>query len=221
MIELNHSYHLSQNPDEALRAEAVKIKVIGLGGAGCNELDRIVLNGIENADLVAINTDAQSLTSCVAAEKIQLGYGTTRGLGAGGDPEVGMAAGEEAADEIREAIEGSAMIFLCVGLGGGTGSGAASLVTRIAKEAGALVMVFATMPFSFEGKRRRMQAEDALHELQHSADAVICFENDKMGDAVAPKAELIRRSPTRPDHRPECACDLGTVQPPRVDSHWI
>jgi cell division protein FtsZ len=190
MIELNRSYHFSQNPDQPVPVELPCIKVIGLGGAGCNALDRIILNGIENAGLVAINTDAQSLTSCVAPEKIQLGHVATRGLGAGGDPELGVAAAEEAVEAIRECVEGAAMVFLCVGLGGGTGSGAAPLVTQIAKESGALVVVFATMPFSFEGRRRRLQAEEALYHMQQIADAVICFENDRMGDGVSPKAGI-------------------------------
>jgi len=183
MIELNRNYNLGQTA-----RESVRIKIVGIGGAGSNALDRIVLDGIETAGIVAINTDVQSLTSSVATQKVQLGRTATRGLGAGGDPEVGLAAGEEAADEIRQALEGVEMIFICVGLGGGTGSGSAPLIAGIAKEHGALTIVVATMPFAFEGKRRRAQAEEALEALQDAADAVICFENDKMGDAVSPHA---------------------------------
>jgi cell division protein FtsZ len=183
MIELNRSSNLTQ----AARDE-VKIKIVGVGGAGSNALDRIVLDGIGEAEIVAINSDVQSLTSSVATQKVQLGRNATRGLGAGGDPEVGLAAGEEAADEIRQALEGAQMIFICTGLGGGTGSGAAPLIASIAKEHGALTIVFATMPFAFEGRRRRAQAEESLAALQEAADAVICFENDKMGDAVSPQA---------------------------------
>lgn len=182
MIELNRNYMAQTD------GESVKIKIVGVGGAGSNALDRIVLDGIGGAEIVAINTDVQSLTSSVATQKVQLGRAATRGLGAGGDPEVGLAAGEEAVDEIRQALEGAELIFICAGLGGGTGSGATPLIASVAKEHGALTIVFATMPFTFEGKRRRAQAEDALAALQDAADAVICFENDKMGDAVSPQA---------------------------------
>ncbi|MEA3186631.1 MAG: cell division protein FtsZ [Chthoniobacter sp.] len=185
MIDLNRSYHLVPQTNDA-----VKIKIIGLGGAGSNALDRILLDGIDDAELVAMNSDVQSLTSSVANEKVQLGREATRGLGAGGDPEVGFAAAEEAMEEIRAALDGAGLIFLCAGLGGGTGSGAAPLVASLAKEHGALVVVFATMPFSFEGKRRAAQAHEALAALQAYADAVICFENDTMGDAVSPKAGI-------------------------------
>ncbi len=126
----------------------------------------------------------------VAARKVQLGRGSTRGLGTGGDPELGYQAAIESADEIRQAIAGARMIFICTGLGGGTGSGAAPIVAQLAREAGSLVIVFATLPFSFEGKRRAAQAQDALARLNEVANAVICFENDRMGDMVAPKAGI-------------------------------
>lgn len=183
MIELNRNQIEGQ-----AAAETVRVKIVGVGGAGSNVLDRIVLDGIGNAGIVAINTDVQSLTSSVATEKVQLGRTATRGLGSGGDPEVGYAAAEEAIDEIRAALEDAELIFICVGLGGGTGSGSAPLIAGLAKEHGALTIAVATMPFSFEGKRRGIQAEEALVTLQKSADAVICFENDRMGEAVPPHA---------------------------------
>ena len=183
MIELNHNQLDGHAP-----VGTVRVKIVGVGGAGSNVLDRIVLDGIGNVEIVAINTDVQSLTSSVATQKVQLGRAATRGLGAGGDPEVGLAAAEEAVDEIRDALEGAELIFICVGLGGGTGSGSAPLIAGLAKEHGALTIAVATMPFSFEGKRRGAQAEEALATLQQSADAVICFENDRMGDAVSPHA---------------------------------
>ena len=168
----------------------VRIKILGLGGAGSNALDRIMLDGPSGAEFVAINTDMQALTGSVAAEKVQLGRATTRGLGAGGDPEIGYAAAEEALGEIRAVIGDAQMVFLCVGLGGGTGSGAARIVASLAREQGALVIVFATLPFTFEGRRRMAQAEEALAAVRRDADVVICFENDKMGDAVAPLAGI-------------------------------
>src|SRR5580693_6831089 len=141
---------------------AVRIKVVGLGGAGGNVLDRLLLDGLDDVELVAINTDVQALTASVVEHKVQLGRNTTRGLGAGGDPEVGYAAAEEGVEEIRQALEGAQMIFLCAGLGGGTGSGAARIVASLAREQKALVIAFATLPFAFEGRRRRGQADEAL-----------------------------------------------------------
>jgi cell division protein FtsZ len=183
MIQLSRNYSLPEQQDDP-----ISIKVIGVGGAGLNAIDRIVLDGLERADLLVANTDAQSLASSVAAQKVQLGRMTTRGLGAGGDPELGYTAATEATDEIRNAISDARMIFICAGLGGGTGSGAAPVIAGLAREAGAMVISFATLPFGFEGKRRASQAEQALARLQEVSDAVICFENDKMGDIVAPKA---------------------------------
>ena len=145
---------------------------------------------MERADLIAVNTDVQSLASSVAAHKVQLGRSVTRGLGAGGDPELGYQSAVESADEIRQALVDARMIFICVGLGGGTGSGAAPFVAQLGREAGSLVVAFATLPFSFEGKRRGTQAQEAFARLNEIAHAVICFENDRMADMVAPKAGI-------------------------------
>ena len=183
MIEIKR--HLQSASDTDLR-----IKILGLGGAGSNALDRILLDGFESAELIAMNTDVQALTSSVASTKVQLGRNTTRGLGAGGDPEVGYAAAEEGADEIKSALEGATMVFIVAGLGGGTGSGCAPLIASYARAQSAMVVAFVTMPFSFEGKRRRVQAEEALESLQQYADVVICFENDKMGEVVSPRAGI-------------------------------
>src|SRR6195256_2471902 len=185
MIQLNRNYNLPERADED-----IPIKVVGVGGAGSNVLDRIVLDGLDKADLIAINTDVQSLASSVASSKVQLGRTVTRGLGAGGDPEVGYNAAYESADEIRHALTDARMIFICTGLGGGTGSGAAPAVAQVARENGSLVLAFATLPFAFEGKRRLAQAKEALAKLRENCDAVICFENDCMGDMVAPKAGI-------------------------------
>lgn len=185
MIQLSRNYSLPEREEDI-----IAIKVIGVGGAGSNALDRIVLDGIDKADLLAANTDVQSLASSVAANKVQLGRTVTRGLGTGGDPELGAEAALEAADEIRTALGDARMIFLCVGLGGGTGSGAAPVIADCARESGALVITFATMPFAFEGKRRTEQARESLARLQEVSDAVICFENNLMGDIVAPKAGI-------------------------------
>ena len=182
MVQLNRQYDRESNATEPIR-----VKVVGIGGAGSNILDRVMLDGIDEADLVAINTDVQSLTASVAAHKVQLGRNLTRGLGAGGDPELGFAAAEEATDEIRSVLQGGTVIFLSVGLGGGTGSGAAPLVAQIAKEENALVLAFAALPFSFEGRRRCAQAEESLTRLRAIADAVVCFENDRMAEITLPR----------------------------------
>src|ERR1700738_22467 len=182
MVQLNRQYDRERNSGEPIR-----VKVIGIGGAGSNILDRVMLDGIDEADLVAINTDVQSLTASVAAHKVQLGRNLTRGLGSGGDPELGFAAAEEATDEIRSVLQGGTVIFLSVALGGGTGSGAAPVVAQIAKEENALVLAFAAMPFSFEGRRRCAQAEESLIRLRAIADAVVCFENDRMAEITLPR----------------------------------
>jgi len=171
-------------------AEFIPVKVVSVGGAGLNALDRVVLDGLEKAGVVAINTDVQSLTSSVAPHKVQLGRTVTRGLGAGGDPELGYQAAVESTEEIREALSDANVIFICAGLGGGTGSGAAPCVAQLAREAGALVIAFVTLPFTFEGKRRNAQAREALARLNEVAHSVICFENDRMGDMIAPHAGI-------------------------------
>jgi cell division protein FtsZ len=185
MIQLNKNYSIPER-----LAEFIPIKIVSVGGAGLNALDRIVLDGLERADVVAINTDVHSLTSSVATRKVQLGRSVSRGLGAGGDPDVGYQAALESADEIREALTDSRVIFVCAGLGGGTGSGAAPYVAEAARESGALVIAFVTLPFGFEGKRRNTQAREALARLSEFAHAVVCFENDRMGDLTAPQAGI-------------------------------
>lgn len=185
MIQLSRNYSLPERDDDL-----ITIKVVGVGGAGSNALDRVVLDGLERAELIAMNTDVQSLASSVASSKVQLGRNVTRGLGAGGDPEVGSSAAAESADEIRDAIRDARLVFVIAGLGGGTGSGAAPLIGNAARENGSLVIAFATMPFAFEGKRRTAQAKEALAQLRANSDAVICFENDRMGDIVAPRAGI-------------------------------
>src|SRR5438309_1403999 len=198
MIQLSKNYSL---PDRL--ADFIPVKVVSVGGAGINALDRIVLDGLEKASVVAINTDVQSLTASVAAHKVQLGRNLTRGLGSGGDPELGYAAAEEATDEIRSVLQGGTVIFLCAGLGGGTGSGAAPLVAQIAKEENALVLAFSAVPFSFEGRRRCAQAEESLTRLRAVCDAVVCFENDRMAEITLPRMGI---------HEAFAAADLTVSQ---------
>lgn len=174
-----------RDPQNSIPTSSVKI--VGLGGAGANMLDRVALDGLEGAELLALNTDIRTLSGSVAGEQIQLGRNLTKGLATGGDPELGKKAVQEAEDEIRASLKGRRIVFICVGLGGGTGSGAAPIVARIAREEGAFVVMFATMPFVFEGMRRREQAETALNELAVLSNALVTFDNGRMGELVLAK----------------------------------
>jgi cell division protein FtsZ len=157
-----------------------KIKVVGVGGAGGAAINRMVEAGIEGVDFIAINTDAQALHHSKAAVKIHIGKDTTRGLGAGANPNVGQQAAEESANEIKQAIQGADMVFITIGAGGGTGSGAGHVVARLAKELDILVVGFATKPFVFEGEKRRRNAELAIDNLRNSVDTLIIIPNDKL-----------------------------------------
>ena len=168
--------------------EPEKVKVIGIGGAGSNVLDRIALHErMDDGELLVLNTDVRDLVSSVAEDKIQLGKDLTQGLGAGGDPDLGKEAAQKTSDEIRAALEGKSLVFICAGLGGGTGSGAAPIVAKIAREVGAFVVGFVTMPFSFEGRRRLEQAESALAEMEKCTNALMTFDNDRMGSLINQK----------------------------------
>lgn len=182
MIEYNQ---LEQS--ELANLSEFGVKVIGVGGAGANVLDRMALEGSDDAELLTLNTDVRALSTSVSSEKIQLGATLLKGMGTGGDPSLGKQAAIEAVDEIRRAVRGCRMVFVCVGLGGGTGSGAAPEVCRIAREEGVFLVVFATIPFSFEGDRRMDQARTALEQIARYANAVITFDNDRMGELIVPK----------------------------------
>ncbi len=166
---------------------SLKICVVGIGGAGSNVIDRITVDRTISATLVSLQTDVRVLNQSMAPKKVQLGAELMRGVGTGGDPDLGREAAIYSKERIRETIEGHQMVFLSVGLGGGTGSGAAPVVAEIAKNLGALVVVFAAVPFSFEGRRRQQQAQEALERLQKCADALILFDNNRMGELVLGK----------------------------------
>jgi cell division protein FtsZ len=152
-----------------------------------NVLDRISLDRMMESSLVSMHTDVRVLSQAMASVKIQLGADIMRGIGSGGDPELGREAAASSREHIKAALQGHDMVFICVGLGGGTGSGATPVVAEIAKETGAMVFVFATMPFPFEGRRRLRQAEVALEEVQKHSDGLILFENSRMGELILPK----------------------------------
>lgn len=170
---------MSQVVEPAIETFA-QIKVIGVGGAGGAAINRMVEAGIEGVEFIAVNTDAQALHHSKASRKIHIGKDATRGLGAGADPTVGQKAAEESADEIREALTGADMVFVTIGAGGGTGSGAGHVVARLAREMGILVVGFATKPFAFEGDKRRKNAESAIENLRRSVDTLIIIPNDRL-----------------------------------------
>jgi cell division protein FtsZ len=164
--------------------QPAKIKVIGVGGGGCNAVNRMIRAKVEGVEFITANTDLQALKLSQAPVKLQLGGKLTKGLGAGANPEVGRKAALEDTEKIIEALEGSDMIFITAGLGGGTGSGAAPVVASLASELGALSVAVVTKPFAFEGKRRMMQAEHALQELIGAVDTVIVIPNERLMETV-------------------------------------
>ncbi len=167
-----------------------RIKVIGIGGGGCNAVNRMIEAGIEGVEFIAANTDLQALRLCYAPVKLQLGTKLTKGLGAGANPEIGRQAALEDTEKIIDLLEGSDMVFVTSGLGGGTGGGGAPIAASLATELGALTVAVVTKPFSFEGKKRQKQAEDALRELQESADTVITIPNEKLLTTLPPGTAL-------------------------------
>src|SRR5579863_9076718 len=164
--------------------QGAKIRVIGVGGGGCNAVNRMIRAKVEGVEFIGANTDLQALKLSQAPVKLQLGAKLTKGLGAGANPEVGRKAALEDTEKIIEAMEGSDMVFITTGLGGGTGSGAAPVVASLATELGALTVAVVTKPFAFEGKRRMMQAEHALAELVGCVDTVIVIPNERLMDTV-------------------------------------
>jgi cell division protein FtsZ len=171
------------------------IKVVGIGGGGVNAVNRMIEQGLKGVEFIAINTDAQALLMSDADVKLDVGRDSTRGLGAGADPEVGRKAAEDAKDEIEELLRGADMVFVTAGEGGGTGTGGAPVVATIARKLGALTVGVVTRPFSFEGKRRSNQAENGIAALRESCDTLIVIPNDRllqMGDAAVSLMDAFR-----------------------------
>jgi cell division protein FtsZ len=171
------------------------IKVVGIGGGGVNAVNRMIEQGLKGVEFIAINTDAQALLMSDADVKLDVGRDSTRGLGAGADPEVGRKAAEDAKDEIEELLRGADMVFVTAGEGGGTGTGGAPVVASIARKLGALTVGVVTRPFSFEGKRRGNQAETGIATLRESCDTLIVIPNDRllqMGDAAVSLMDAFR-----------------------------
>ena len=175
--------------EEFLQASLPKIYVIGVGGSGNNTLERMYTVGIDGAKTIALNTDAQALVKVNANKKVLIGKKTTKGLGAGSDPEVGAAAAEESKENLKDLCKDINMVFVTCGLGGGTGTGAAPVMARIAKESGALTIGVATLPFAVEGKKRIENALDGLEKLRKEVDTLILIPNDKILE-IAPDLPL-------------------------------
>jgi cell division protein FtsZ len=167
-----------------------RIKVVGVGGGGCNAVDRMIDEGLQGVDFVGINTDAQALLLSKAPIRVRVGEKLTRGLGSGGDPEVGRKATEESAEELYSVLKGSDMVFITGGMGGGTGTGGAAIVAQIAKEVGALTIGVVTRPFTFEGSRRIASAEAGITKLKEQADTLIVIPNDRLLQIVDKRANL-------------------------------
>jgi cell division protein FtsZ len=167
-----------------------RIKVVGVGGGGCNAVNRMILEGMSGVEFIAVNTDAQALLLSKAETRVRIGDKTTRGLGSGGNPEIGQKAAEESAEDLYEVLRGSDMVFVTAGLGGGTGTGAAAIVAQIAKEVGALTIGVVTRPFTFEGARRTKSAESGITRLKEHADTLIVIPNDRLLQIVDKKASL-------------------------------
>jgi len=176
-------------PDSA--AYLAVIRVVGVGGAGLNAVNRMIEAGISQVEFIAVNTDIQQLKQCEAPIKLHIGRDLTQGLGSGADPDIGRRAAEEAEDQIKHVLRGSDMVFVTAGEGGGTGSGAAPIVAKLAKDVGALTVGIVTMPFRFEGTRRRSQADAGADMLREVCDTVILIPNDRLRDVVQKNTSIL------------------------------
>ena len=167
------------------------IRVVGVGGGGTNAVNRMVDAGLSGVEFIAVNTDAQALMVCDADVKIHIGSAATRGLGAGADPAVGLAAAQESRDELKEALKGADMIFITAGEGGGTGTGAAPVVAELGRELGALTVGVVTKPFNFEGRKRAQQAEQGIENLRDRLETLIVIENDRLLQVVEKQTSVV------------------------------
>ena len=175
-------------------SQCARIEVIGVGGGGSNAVNRMILSDLEGVSYRVLNTDAQALLQSASQNKVQLGQTLTRGLGAGGNPSIGQKAAEESRADLQQALQGSDLVFIAAGMGGGTGTGAAPVVAEVAKETGALTVGIVTKPFGFEGRRRMRQADEGITRLAEHVDTLIVIPNDRLKDvnAEAPLQEAFR-----------------------------
>ena len=189
MAEQAPRMHRAPRPESA--AYLAVIRVVGVGGGGLNAVNRMIEAGISQVEFIAVNTDIQQLRTCEAPIKLHIGRELTQGLGSGSDPNLGREAAEEAYDQIKHVLRGSDMVFVTAGEGGGTGTGAAPVVARIAREVGALSVGIVTLPFRFEGSRRRSQAEKGVHELREVCDTVIVIPNDRLLEVLERSTSML------------------------------
>jgi cell division protein FtsZ len=189
--------HSSQQDRRSIRMKPspqtetfARIKVVGVGGGGTNAVNRMIADGLQGVEFIAVNTDAQALLQSEATCRVRIGPKLTRGLGAGGNPEIGSKAAEESADELTEVLKGADMIFITAGMGGGTGTGAAPIIAQIAKDMRTLTIGVVTRPFTFEGSRRAQLAEDGIQHLKSKADTLIVIPNDRLLQLVDQDASL-------------------------------
>lgn len=168
-----------------------QIKVVGVGGAGNNAVDRMITSGLTGVEYIAVNTDKQALKVSKANKKVQIGEKITKGLGAGANPDIGKKAAEESRDEIAEQVKGSDMVFVTAGMGGGTGTGGASVVAEVAKEMGILTVGVVTKPFMFEGRIRSLNADKGIAELKNKVDSLIVIPNDKLLQVVGKGTSIV------------------------------
>jgi len=182
---MNQSFNLSADLESF-----AKIKVVGVGGGGCNAVERMIKEGLQGVEFVAVNTDAQALLLSSATTRVRIGEKLTRGLGSGGNPEQGRKAAEESQDDLYQVLKGADMVFVTGGMGGGTGTGASPIVAQIAKESGALTIGVVTRPFTFEGSRRIQSAETGIAKLKEHADTLIVIPNDRLLQIVDKRSNL-------------------------------
>lgn len=188
---INEEYMMPEN--------FAQIKVVGVGGGGSNAVNRMIAEGLRGVDFIAVNTDAQALLMSDAPQRIRIGDKLTRGLGAGGNPEVGRKAAEESSDDLEETVRGADMVFVTCGMGGGTGTGAAPVIANIAKNTGALSIGVVTRPFGFEGTRRQNMAMDGIEALKEQVDTLIVIPNDRLLEIVDKKASMTQAFRTADD----------------------
>ena len=186
----------SQIPKEEIRSNKIvpsnvaKIKVMGVGGGGCNAVNRMIESQVSGIEFWAINTDAQALDNAMAPQKLQIGQKITRGLGAGGNPAIGQKAAEESRDELAHALENTDLVFITAGMGGGTGTGAAPIAAEVAKEMGCLTVGVVTRPFTFEGRRRTKQAEKGIEAFRSRVDTLIVIPNNQLLSVISPETPV-------------------------------
>lgn len=181
---------VTRKPQQPYVENVAQIKVLGIGGGGSNAVNRMIEAGIQGVEFVAINTDAQALMLSQAPHRLRIGDKLTKGLGSGGNPEIGQKAAEESEEEIKALIKGADMVFVTAGIGGGTGTGAAPVIARVSREMGSLTIGVVTRPFSFEGTRRNRAADDGITRLKDHVDTMIVIPNDRLLQVVDKKASV-------------------------------